>query len=66
MGKYDENIIDAANVADGSNAKIIVDGKEEGYGTEFTAEVENDKKTFRVIGCKWELNKASTQKVLFL
>ncbi|HBF0144799.1 TPA: phage tail tube protein [Clostridioides difficile] len=65
MGKYDENIIDAANVADGSNAKIIVDGKEEGYGTEFTAEVENDKKTFRVIGCKWELNKASTQKGTF-
>ncbi|HEK8758961.1 TPA: hypothetical protein STU61_000669 [Clostridioides difficile] len=65
MGKYDENIIDAANVVDGSNARIIIDGEEEGYGTEFTAEVENDKKTFRVIGCKWELNKASTQKGTF-
>lgn len=47
MGKYDENIIDAANVVDGSNARIIIDGEEEGYGTEFTAEVENDKRLLK-------------------
>lgn len=62
---YSEENLDPTRVMEGSNAKIYVDGKPETYAQEFTADVEDDEKTFNVIGSEWEHVKSSTKKGSF-
>ncbi len=62
---YSEENLDPTVFLDSSDAQILISGVKETGIEEFTAEVEDDEQTFKVIGSDWEYVKSSTKKGSF-
>lgn len=60
-----EDMVDESLVCEGSNVRLIFNGKEEFYAEEISADVEQDEQTFKVLGSKNEYTRGGTEKGSF-
>lgn len=62
---YDEDTLQDDRALSGNDTKIFVDGVHVAYAEEFEWSVENDKKSFSVLGASWEYERDSIKKGTF-